>query len=61
MFYRMVRILPSWTKIKMTLKSPFMKRIVALFKQEENYSVRGLILAFVAGCVAALACFHFLL
>lgn len=38
-----------------------MKRIVALFKQEENYSVSGLILAFVAGCLAALACFHFLL
>ena len=55
----MVRILPSWKKIKMTLKSPFMKRIVTLFKQEENYSVTGLILAFVAGCVAAIACFHF--
>lgn len=57
----MVRRLPSRKKIKMTLKSPFMKRIIDLFKQEENYSVTGLILAFVAGCVAALTCFHFLL
>jgi hypothetical protein len=45
----------------MKLKSYFMKRIVALLKEEENYSVRGMIIAFAAGCLAAIACFHFFL
>ena len=50
-----------YSEVKTKLKSYFMKRIVALLKEEENYSVRGLVIAFAAGCLAAIACFHFLL
>jgi len=68
LIYMIIRYLSNGThlvlyyaEIKTKLKSDFMKRIVALLKQEENYTVRGMVIAFAAGSLAAIACFHFFL
>ena len=45
--------------IKIELKPTFMKKIAALLRQEENPGIGGLVLAFVAGCIAAIICCHF--
>ncbi|HWK05811.1 MAG TPA: hypothetical protein VNS58_19355 [Puia sp.] len=39
-----------------------MKRIIALvtgWTEEETYSMTGLIIAFIAGCLTAITCCHF--